>query len=92
VWAEKDESNNFDQKYDEKMAKQEVMPSVEEEFKKCVDEMINNELDNMRLLRGIKKKKTKKKKAKKAKAPKVKLPGWKAVGKYEIDDLLVELV
>jgi len=68
------------------------MPSVEEEFKKCVDEMINNELDNMRLLRGIKKKKTKKKKAKKAKAPKVKLPGWKAVGKYEIDDLLVELV
>jgi hypothetical protein len=32
------------------MAKDEVMPSIEEEFKKCVDEMINNELDNMRML------------------------------------------
>jgi hypothetical protein len=68
------------------------MPSIEEEFKKCVDEMINNELDNMRMLWGIKKKKKKKKKAKKAKKPKVKLPGWKLVSKYEIDDLLVELV
>lgn len=53
------------------------MPSIEEEFKKAVDEMIMNELDNMRLLRGIKKKKKKKKKAKKKKAKAIKLPGWK---------------
>jgi hypothetical protein len=68
------------------------MPQIEEEFKNAVDEMIKNELENMRLLRNIKKKKTKKKKTKKPKAPKVKLPGWKAVAKYEINDLLVELV
>jgi hypothetical protein len=29
------------------MAKEEVMPNIEEEFKKAVDEMIMNELDNM---------------------------------------------
>ncbi len=74
------------------MAKTEVMPTIEDEFKKAVDEMIMNELDNMRLLRGIKKKKKKKKKAKKKKAKAVKLPGWKQVKTYEIDDLLVELV
>ena len=74
------------------MAKTEVMPSIEDEFKKAVDEMIMNELDNMRLLRGIKKKKKKKKKPKKKKTKAVKLPGWKQVKTYEIDDLLVELV
>jgi len=29
------------------MVKEEVRPSIEEEFKKAVDEMIMNELDNM---------------------------------------------
>ena len=46
------------------MAKQEVMPEVEEEFKKQVDEMILMELENIKLLSGAKKKKGKKKKGK----------------------------
>ena len=74
------------------MAKAEVMPSIEEEFKSAVDEMIKNELENMRLLWNIKKKKPRKVKPKRTKVKKVKLPGWKAVAKYDIKDLLVELV
>jgi len=74
------------------MSKAEVMPSIEEQFKDAVDKMIANELENMRLLRGIKKKKAKKKKTKRKKVKAVKLPGWKSVKSYEIEDLLVELV
>lgn len=69
TWYQKEETENYDQQYDEKMAKKEVMPQIEEEFKNAVDEMIKNELENMRLLRNIKKKKGKKKKNKKPKPP-----------------------
>ena len=68
------------------------MPSIEEQFKDAVDKMIANELDNMRLLRGIKKKKPKKRKPGRTRTKAVKLPGWKSVKNYEIEDLLVELV
>ena len=51
------------------------------------------ELDNIRMLRGIKKKKGKKKKSKKKKGKKgKKLPGEKATLKYTIEDLLYTLV
>lgn len=72
------------------------MPDIEEEFKKAVDELIKAELENMKALRGIKKKKGKKKKGKKkkkkGKGRKKKLPGEAAANKLQIKDLLVELV
>jgi hypothetical protein len=49
------------------MAKAEVMPSVEEEYKKDVDDLLKVELENMKLLAGIKSKKKKKKGKKKSK-------------------------
>jgi SpoVK/Ycf46/Vps4 family AAA+-type ATPase len=93
-WTTKDESKNFNQKYDADMAKKEVLPSIEDEFKQVVDDMINVELDNMRMLRGIKKKKKKKKKGKRGgKGGKKKaLPGEKVTNKFDVKDLLVELV
>ena len=53
------------------------MPDVYEELKKEVDECIKTELENMKLIAGIKsKKKKKKKKKKKGKKKKaLKLPG-----------------
>ena len=62
------------------MAKEEVMPSVQDEYKAQVDELIKIELENMRIIAGIKKKKLKRKKAKKAKKKRpLKLPGVKAL-------------
>ena len=48
------------------MAKDEVMPDLQDEYKKEVDELIMIELENMRIIAGIKAKK-KKKKSKKTK-------------------------
>lgn len=45
-----DESENPNQEYDKEMAKQEIMPDVENEFKVAVDEMIKVEMENMKLL------------------------------------------
>jgi len=64
------------------MARNEVMPILEEEFKKDVDAMIMMELENMELLSGKKAKKKKKKKGKKKKKKKakgLKLPGAKMI-------------
>lgn len=76
------------------MAKEEVMPLVEDELKKEVDDAIKIELENMRLLAGIKsKKKKKKKKGKKKKKKKgLKLPGFKAIRDIDKKDLLVQLI
>merc|ERR1711957_282882 len=52
------------------MARDEVMPQLEDEFKKEVDAMIEVELANMRTLSGIKPKKKKKGKKKKKKKKK----------------------
>lgn len=67
------------------------MPFVEEELKKEVDDAIKIELENMRLLAGIKSKKKKKKgKKKKGKKKKgLKLPGFKAIKDIDKKDLLV---
>jgi hypothetical protein len=54
VWANRDETENYTQSYDNEMAKEEVMPIVEEEFKKQVDDMIMVELENIKILSGVK--------------------------------------
>ena len=63
------------------------MPILEDKFKKDIDEMINIELENMKLLAaGGKKKKGKKKKSKKKKKGKkkgLKLPGYKMIKDYK---------
>lgn len=95
-WGDKDESENFKQKHDPEVAKKEVTPEVEDEFKGIVDEMIKVELENMKILQGIKskkkKKKGKKKKGKKKKGKKKPLPGQKQIAKDDVKDLLSELV
>ena len=78
------------------MAKLEVMPNLEKEFKEEVDNMIMVELENMKLLAaGGKKKKGKKKKAKKKKKGKkkgLKLPGYKMIKDKKPEELLKELI
>lgn len=81
-WQSRDETTNHDQKYDRDMARDELIPAVEKEMKLMVDTMINQELENMRMLSGVKAKKKKgKKKSKKGKKgkkeKKIKLPGGK---------------
>jgi hypothetical protein len=71
------------------MARLEVMPSVEEEYKLEVDDGIKLELENMKLLAGIKTKKKKKKKGKTKKKKGLKLPGFKAIRDIDKKDLLV---
>lgn len=72
----RDETDNYKQEHDVALAKIEVQPLLEAEYKAQVDEMIKIELDNMRLLSGekAKKKKKKKKAKKKKKGKKKKLP------------------
>ena len=78
------------------MAREQVMPDVQKQLTKEVDEMIKQELDNMRALSGVKakKKKGKKKKkgGKKKKAKKIKLPGGKAIFGIPDYDILKELI
>ena len=96
-WANRDERENKEQQYDRQLARDEVMPIVEKEFKKEVDEMIKMELENIKLARasGKKKKgkgKKKKKGKKKGKKKANKLPGAKYVRDMTEYDMLVELV
>ena len=77
------------------MIAEEVMPEVYEELKKEVDECIKTELENMKLIAGIKSKKKKKKKKKKSKKKKgMKLPGLskelKAKKPHELMSSLVQ--
>ena len=78
------------------MIVEEVMPEVYEELKKEVDECIKTELENMRLIAGIKskKKKGKKKKKKSKKKKGLKLPGLskelKAKKPHELMSALVQ--
>ena len=73
------------------MAKEEVMPMVQDDYKEQVDELIKIELENMRIIAGIKAKKKKKSKKKKKKKKKkgLKLPGFKAIRDIDKRDLLV---
>lgn len=94
MWANRDESENYQQAFDTDMAKDEVMPELQDEYKKDVDDMIMMELENMRIIAGIKQKKKKKKSKKKKKKKKkgLKLPGFKAIRDIDKRDLLVQLI
>merc|ERR1719265_885996 len=74
MWENRNEMNNFDQKHDVDLARKSVLPMVEAELRAIVDEMMKEELANLRLLFLEAKKKAKKpkapKKPKKPKAPK----------------------
>jgi hypothetical protein len=77
------------------MLRDEVLPQVQKELTKQIDDMLDLELANMRVLMGIKskKKKGKKKKNKKKKGKKgPKLPGYKAIRGIEPLTLIVELI
>ena len=79
------------------MAREEVMPVVQKNFQKEVDDMIKMELENLKLqLAGGKKKKGKKKKGKKkkkkGKKKANKLPGARAIRDMTEYEMLVELV
>lgn len=95
-WANRDETINHDQKYDKQLARDEVMPDVQKQLQNEVDNMIKQELDNMRALSGQKakkkKKKGKKKKGKKKKPKKIKLPGGKLIYDMTDYDILKELI
>lgn len=93
VWENRDETENYQQAYDTEMAKEEVMPNVEEEFKKMVDELIIAEMESRQIRLGVKKKKKKKGKKKKSKKKKgLKLPGYKVVAPFSKPHLLAELI
>ena len=94
-WINRDESGNQEQKHDEAKAREDVLPSIEEEYKQNVDDMIKMELENMKTLSGVKaKKKKKKKKGKKKKKKKkgLKLPGYKQIKDMQIKEILVTLI
>jgi hypothetical protein len=49
VWEERDESNNFQQRHDVNLAKDVVRPSVYEEIRKQVDEMLVMNLKKIKM-------------------------------------------
>jgi len=95
-WANRDEGDNYKQEHDIVMTKEEVMPTLRQEYTTNVDEMIKMELENMRLLYGVKgkKKKTKKKKGKKGRKKKKhpKLPGLKVIIGLSKEERLTALI
>ena len=83
-WANRDERENKQQTFDRAMAREEVMPIVEKELKKDVDDGLKIELETLKTqLHGASKKKKKKgkgkKKGKKKKKKGLKLPGFAAL-------------
>lgn len=75
--------------YDAELAKDELRPDIQNELEKMIDDIINLELDNMRIKYGIKKKKEKKPKKKAKKEKKVKIP--QGLGKKDPKEILEEL-
>merc|ERR1719162_2528536 len=49
LWLDRDESDNFAQKHDVGLAKDKVRPSVEEQVRKQVDEMLVLQLQKIKL-------------------------------------------
>ncbi|XP_031414007.1 dynein regulatory complex protein 11 [Clupea harengus] len=64
VWQERDEKQNFPQRFDAQLVREEKRLEVEEEIRVQVDELMRQELKNLKL--AVDKDKGKKKKAKKA--------------------------
>ena len=75
------------------MAKETVRPGVKDEIKTTVDDILEIELDNLRIKYGIKAKKKKrgKKKGKKHGKKKKKVPGATLAKDRDPNDLLTEL-
>jgi hypothetical protein len=92
----RDETDNYKQEHDIELARVEVMPLIEKQYKDEVDEIIKIELENMKLIRGQKKKKgkgKKKKKKKSKKGKKKKLPqGWSLIKDLKVEEILVQLI
>ena len=93
TWENKDESDNFQQKHDVELSKHVVRPSVYEDIRKQVDEMLVMNLKKIQMQiqptgkkgkKAKKKKKKKKPKKKKEKKPKP-LPGEKIKELKELD-------
>jgi len=81
MWENRDESNNFDQRHDLELSRKAVFPIVEAELRSVVDEMMKEELANLKVLFAeAKKKKQKKPKPKKPKKPKPPKKWCAAVG------------
>ena len=94
-WVTRDETDNYKQEHDIDLARREVMPVIDKQYKEEVDEIIKIELENMKLIRGQKKKKGKKKgkKKKKKKGKKKKLPqGWTLIKDLSVQEILVQLI
>ena len=54
TWATRDEAENYRQEYDVSLAKKEVEPVLRKKYNDDIDEMIKIELENMKLLSGVK--------------------------------------
>merc|ERR1712224_1013084 len=61
MWEERDESNNFEQKHDVELARKKVFPIVEAKLREVVDDIMKEELQNLKFLYEKAKKKNKKK-------------------------------
>eukprot|EP01138_Halocafeteria_seosinensis_P012954 gb/GECG01013232.1/.p1 GENE.gb/GECG01013232.1/~~gb/GECG01013232.1/.p1 ORF type:complete len:875 (+),score=137.06 gb/GECG01013232.1/:1-2625(+) len=100
TWLDRDESDNYQQKYDEDLAKHLVRPSVEETVRKEVDNSLEQMMKNLNKQFASKKggKKGKKGKGKKGKGKKgkgkkgKKLPGEKECAGMDADQMLSMLV
>jgi hypothetical protein len=92
-WATRDETENYKQEHDVDLARVEVMPIIDKQYRDDVDEIIKIELENMKMIRGQKKKKKgkgKKKKKKGKKGKKKKLPqGWSLIKDMSVQEILV---
>lgn len=51
-WVTRDETDNYKQEHDVDLARREVMPVIDKQYKEEVDEIIKIELENMKLIRG----------------------------------------
>ncbi|CAK0838676.1 unnamed protein product, partial [Prorocentrum cordatum] len=81
MWENRNEDNNFDQRHDIELARKNVFPIVEAELRAAVDDMMREELSNLKaMFETAKKKKEKKKKPPKPKKPKPPKKWCAAVG------------
>jgi len=96
TWVQRDETDNYKQEHNVDLAREEVLPIIDKQYKDEVDEIIKIELENMKLIRGQKKKKGKKGKKKKKKGKKgkkKKLPqGWTQIKDLTVEEILVQLI
>eukprot|EP00927_Polykrikos_kofoidii_P073274 TRINITY_DN6931_c0_g2_i1.p1 TRINITY_DN6931_c0_g2~~TRINITY_DN6931_c0_g2_i1.p1 ORF type:complete len:859 (+),score=195.27 TRINITY_DN6931_c0_g2_i1:130-2706(+) len=69
MWENRDESENFDQRHDVELARKQVFPIVEAELRAVVDELMKEELANLKVLFAEAKKKKPNKGGKKGPKP-----------------------